>query len=93
MIGDEGLFKISSMYREIMDKLGIKYSSVYTEDGISDGKYVTTIIFENDSKIELDTDAWNGIALVSSNMESICETYNSLLIKSEKNKNDIEIEY
>lgn len=92
---DEGLYKLSSMYQEIMDKLGIKYSNIYTEDGISDGKYVTTITFENDSKIELDTDAWNGIKVVAANMESVCETYNNLSIESEKNqnKNDMEIEY
>ena len=42
--GDEGLYHLSSMYQEIMDKLGIKYSKVYTED-VSDGKYLTTIIF------------------------------------------------
>ena len=46
--GDEGLYHLSSMYKEIMDKLGIKYSNVYTED-VSDGKYMTTITFENDS--------------------------------------------
>ena len=95
MIGDEGLSKLSSMYQEIMDKLGIKYSNIYTEDGITDGKYLTTINFENGSKIELDTSAWNEIKVVTANIESVYETYNNLSIESEKiqNKNDIEIEY
>ena len=50
--GDEGLYHLSSMYQEIMDQLGIKYSNVYTKD-VSDGKYLTTIIFENDSSSNL----------------------------------------
>ena len=50
---DEGLSKLSSLYTEIMDKLNIKYSDIYTEDGASHGKYITTILFENNSKIDL----------------------------------------
>ena len=92
--GDEGLYHLSSMYQEIMDKLGIKYSNVYTED-VSDGKYLTTIIFENDSSIEVDTSAWNGIKVVAGNMESIYETYENLKEKSKQNevKNENEFEY
>lgn len=75
---DEGLYKLSSMYEEILDKLNIKYSSIYTEDGISDGKYLTTISFENDTKIEIDTSAWNGIKTVAENIESVKEFYEKL---------------
>lgn len=92
--GDEGLYHLSSMYQEIMDKLGIKYSNVYTED-VSDGKYLTTIIFENDSSIQVDTSAWNGIKTVAENMESIYESYESLKEKIKPNevKNEKEFEY
>lgn len=92
--GDEGLYHLSSMYQEIMDKLGIKYSNVYTED-ISDGKYLTTITFENYSSIEVDTSAWNGIKVVTENIESIYETYENLKEKSKQNevKNENEFEY
>lgn len=92
--GDVGLYHLSSMYEEIMDKLGIKYSNVYTED-VSDGKYMTTITFENDSSIEVDTSAWNGIKVVTENMESIYETYENLKEKSKQNevKNENEFEY
>ena len=92
--GDEGLYHLSSMYQEIMDQLGIKYSNVYTED-VSDGKYMTTIIFKNDSSIEVDTSAWNGIKVVAENMESIYETYEKLKQKSKQNevKNENEVEY
>ena len=91
---DEGLNHLSSMYQEIMDKLGIKYLNVYTED-VSDGKYMTTITFENDSSIEVDTSAWNGIKVVTENMESIYETYENLKEKSKQNevKNENEFEY
>ena len=81
---DEGLEHLSSMYQEIMDRLGIKYSNVYTED-VSDGKYLTTIIFENDNSIKIDTSAWNGIKVVAENVESIYETYKKT---QEKIKND-----
>lgn len=92
--GDEGLYHLSSMYQEIMDKLGIKYSNVYTED-VSDGKYLTTIIFENDSSIQVDTSAWNGIKTVAKNMESIYESYENLKEKIKPNevKNEKEFEY
>lgn len=91
---DEGLYHLSSMYGEIMDKLGIKYSNVYTED-VSDGKYMTTITFENDSSIEVDTSAWNGVKVVTENMESIYETYDKLKEKSKQNevKNENEFDY
>lgn len=79
---DEGLYHLSSMYQEIMDKLDIKYSNVYTEDGISDGKYLTTIIFEDDSTIQVDTSAWNGIKVVTENIESVYEKYENLKEKS-----------
>jgi hypothetical protein len=92
--GDEGLYHLSSMYQEIMDKLGIKYSNVYTED-VSDGKYLTTIILENDSSIQVDTSAWNGIKTVAENMESIYESYENLKEKIKPNevKNEKEFEY
>lgn len=92
--GDEGLYHLSSMYQEIMNKLGIKYSNVYTED-VSDGKYLTTIILENDSSIQVDTSAWNGIKTVAENMESIYESYENLKEKIKPNevKNEKEFEY
>ena len=49
---------LSSVYKDILDKLDIKYTNIFTED-ISDGKYQTTIEF-NDDKVVVDTSAWNG---------------------------------
>lgn len=87
VIGDEGLYHLSSLYQEIMDKLNIKYSNVYTED-VSDGKYLTTITFQNNSKIKIDTSAWNGIKVVTENVKSIYENYE--LLKDNGSKNEIE---
>ena len=82
------------MYEEIMNKLGIKYSNIYTED-VSDGKYLTTIFFENNSSIKLDTSAWNGIQVVTKNIESIYECYENLKEKPKQNevKKENEFEY
>lgn len=89
---DEGLTPISSLYKEIMDKLNIKYANVYTED-VSDGKYLTTITFENDSQIKIDTSAWNGIKVVTENVESIYETYEKLQDKVEENSKENYYDY
>ena len=88
---DEGLYHLSSLYKELMDKLNIKYMYVSTED-ISDGKYLTTITFEDNSEIKLDTDAFNGIKVVSQNVDSIYEHINRKSKGNEK-ENDIECEY
>lgn len=88
---DEGLYHLSSLYKELMDKLDIKYVYVSTED-VSDGKYLTTITFEDNSEIKLDTDAFNGIKVVSQNVDSIYEHINRKLKQNEK-ENDIECEY
>lgn len=90
---DEGLNKLSSLYTEIMDKLNIKYSDVYTEDGISPGKYITTIFFENNSKIDIDTNAWEGIKGVTSNMESIYKFYENSKQNEVQNDKDFEYDY
>ena len=89
---DEGLYKLSSMYKELMDELSIKYSNVFTED-VSDGKYLTTIIFEDNSSIKIDTSAWNGIKVVTENVESIYETYEKLKQKEVKNDEEINYDY
>lgn len=92
--GDEGLYHLSSMYQEIMDKLEIKYSDVYTED-VSAGKYLTTVVFDDNSSIKVDTSAWNGIIIVTINVESIYKEYQKIRekIEEKKSKNESEIEY
>lgn len=88
---DEGLYHLSSMYEEIMDKLNIKYDNVSTRDKEgSDGIFITTISFEDKSELEIETSAWNGIKIVVENVKNIYENYEIL---SEKvNENEIELE-
>lgn len=86
---DEGLYHLSSLYEDIMDKLSIKFNQIYTED-ISDGKYLTTIIFEDNSEIKIFTSAFNGIETVANNVETIYEFYekekNSMINLNKKNE-------
>lgn len=93
---DEGLYKLSSMYKEIMDKLSIKYDCVNTRDKEgSDGKFITTVSFENNEELEIETEAWNGIKIVAENVKSIYENFKNLSVNLSKNqnKNDMEYEY
>ncbi len=88
---DEGLYPLSSLYKEIMDKLNIEYESVFTED-VSDGKYITTVVFNDNSIIELDTRAWEDIKGVTDNIESICEMWDIIKEKNIENEmEDVEI--
>ncbi len=88
---DEGLYSLSSLYKEIMDKLNIEYESVFTED-VSDGKYITTVVFNDNSVIELDTRAWENIKGVTDNIESICEMWDTIKEKNIENEmEDVEI--
>ena len=81
------------MYKEILEQLNINFKSINTEDGMSDGKYVTTIVFNNNSEIKLDLSAWNGIGNVTDNIESVLEKYEKCYpkISKENDIKDIEI--
>ena len=76
-----------------MDKLNIKYTNIFTEDGVKDGDYLTTITFEDNSQIQIDTSAWNGIKLVTENMKSIYETYEKIQDKRKKNEQEFDYNY
>lgn len=78
---------LSDLYKELMDKLNIEYCSIETND-ISDGKYETSIEFEDGNSIIIDTSAWNNEEIVSNNLISIqneCERDENLV------ENDMEI--
>ena len=77
---------ISEFYKDILDKLKVGYSNIFTEN-VSDGKYTTTIEF-NDKKIIVDTSAWNGKDVVKENVKSIQEKYEEIQAESE---DDMEI--
>lgn len=93
---DEGLYKLSSLYKKITDNLGIKYYDINTRDKEgSDGRFITTIIFNNKSELEVETDAWSGIKVVTENVKSIYENFKNLSFQTIKNRsqNELEFEY
>lgn len=81
---DEGVYHISNMYKEILDELNIKYKDIFTEDGLGDGKYITSITFEDNSEIKLDINAWDGIRTVTENIEGICNEYQKKSLELDK---------
>ena len=72
---------LSTVYKDLLDKLNIKYTNISTED-ISDGKYLTTIEFDS-NKIIVDTSAWNGKDVLKDNIVLIKEKYKELQAESE----------
>lgn len=90
---DEGLYHLSTLYEDLMNELNIKFENVYTED-ISDGKYVTTIIFRDNSEIQIDTSAFNGVEVVTNNLVSVLENFKEKNVQNNlENENDIDYDY
>ena len=90
---DEGLYHLSSMYDELIKKMGIEINDIYTEDGISDGKYITEITFKDESKIIIDTSAWNGIQTVRDNLKTVYEYNKKIQEKGIENDNELEYDF
>ena len=97
---DQGLYKLSSMYKDIMNKFDMQYYDVSTRDKDKcDGKFITTISFEpaSNNKIEIETSAWDGIKAVAKNVESIYKNYKIFYEKTTntefKNHEEFEYEY
>lgn len=63
---------LSSLYKEILEKLNIEVSYIETDD-ISDGKYQTLVELNNGNSITIDTSAWNSEEIVIENIKSIQE--------------------
>lgn len=77
------MLSLSELYKEILDKLHIEYTSIETDD-ISDGKYKTDIEFKDNSIIRVDTSSFNNIDTVISNVESIKQVYEKIKEKEIK---------
>lgn len=93
---DEGLYHLSSMYKEILDKLDVKYLDVNTRDkGGQDGTFITTICFEDKIEFEVETDGWSGIKIVTNNVKEIYKEYSKSQEKSKqiKEEKDNKIDY
>ena len=69
---------ISDLYKGIFARLNIKTYNITTED-ISDGKYCTTINFDEENSITIDTSAWNNENEVIENTMSVQEEYDKFI--------------
>ena len=81
------------MYDELIKKMGIEINDIYTEDGISDGKYITEITFKDESKTIIDTSAWNGIQTVRDNLKTVYEYNKKIQEKGIENGNELEYDF
>lgn len=90
---DEELYKLSTMYEELLQKLNVNYKEIYTEDGVSDGKYETEIIFNDNSKIIIDTKAWNEAENIKENIKSIYDFYKKNIEMKIENDKEIDFDY
>ncbi len=91
---DEGLRKLSSMYKDLLDKSNISYFDVSTRDKEgSDGKFITTISFDFNTQIEFETEAWNGLKAVTNNMVSVYDFYSKIqeVAKQKEKEMDLEV--
>lgn len=69
---------ISDLYKGIFARLNIKTYNITTED-ISDGKYCTTINFDEENSITIDTSAWNNENEVIETTMSVQEEYDKFI--------------
>ena len=90
---DEGLYHLTSMYKELINKMGIEIDNIYTEDGISDGKYITEVTFKDGAKTILDTSAWNGIETVRDNLQTVYEYTQKIQEKGIENDQELDYEF
>lgn len=65
---------LTDLYKGILSRLNIPTYNITTED-FSDGKYETTIEFNNQHSIVIDTSAWNGESEVIENVIDIQEEF------------------
>lgn len=89
---DYGLSSLSEMYRELLEKLHIDFENLFTED-VSDGKYLTTVCFNNNKDIQIDTSAWNKKDVVIDNIKCISDYYLQYVKDKPVLKNENQFEY
>jgi len=82
------MLSISDLYKELLQKIGIKYYEITTDD-VSDGKFETRIQFPDDSVMYVDTKAWNEEKDIIDNITSIYEEYE----KIKENIEEMELDY
>lgn len=76
---DEGLYHFSELYKDLLDKLEIKYEDIYCKDGISDGKYIVNVKFDCIADYVFDVRAWQKPEVLISDINGIINYYNTYL--------------
>ena len=94
---DEGLYHFTDFYKELLDKLNIKYVYIGTEDK-EPGEYTTTIDFDNNSRILVDTKEGEEIDFLISNLKFISDEYDlwsegKKEITNNKREGDLDYDY
>lgn len=92
---DEGLYHFTDFYKEILDKLNIKYLYIGTEEK-EPGEYITNIEFDDNSQILVSTKEGEEIDYLISNLSFISNEYDLWIEDKSKQKTndniDLEVE-
>ncbi len=84
--GVEGLYSLSFLVSNLLDKLEIKYSDVFTED-VSDGKFETTICFNDEEKAYLYTKPRHDADMIANELTRALSEYE----KAFQNQEELEM--
>lgn len=90
---DEGLYHFTDFYKDILDKLDIKYVHIGTEEK-EPGEYTTNIDFDDNNTIAVDTKEGEEIDYLISNLAYISNEYDLWIEEKlkEKANNEIDLE-
>ena len=87
---NDNVYHFSDMYKDLINKLNIKYICIFTEEK-EPGEYTTTIEFDNNNRVTVDTKTSNEINTVVHNLLSISTQYEEWT-KNQK-ESEIELDY
>lgn len=90
---DEGLYHFTDFYKDILDKLDIKYVHIGTEEK-EPGEYTTNINFDDNNTIVVDTKEGEEVDYLISNLTFISNEYDLWIEEKLKEKvnNEIDVE-
>lgn len=90
---DEGLYHFTDFYKDILDKLDIKYVHIGTEEK-EPGEYTTNINFDDNNTIVVDTKEGEEVDYLISNLTFISNEYDLWIEEKLKEKvnNEIDLE-
>lgn len=85
---DEGLYHFTDFYKDILDKLDIKYVYIGTEEK-EPGEYTTNIEFDDSNTISVDTKEGEEMDFIINNLTFISNEYDLWIEEKSKEKNEI----